>query len=230
MAESKPAAKETPPPTVSDVLQKADISLDGYDDIFSDFDYSPFGKRLLSEDFLSELRRRYSYTWKGDPIVNFTLPKARRSEKTESLIKKRIKDHFKSRVKEIERKTREKIRNGAVRVSIGIVLSFALFVVPELETVPALTIFSVLIWYSTWSGLESILQASSTFKKRRAFAERFMKAEYNFASEEDVVKSIEEAQAAQKEAQKDAQKEAQKEPQKEPDKPTPGDQKSPKSS
>src|SRR4030042_191107 len=127
MAESKQ------PLTVSDVLQRADIALDDYDDIFSDFDFSPYEKRLLSEDFLRELSRRYSYARKGQFAVNFTLPGARRSEKVESLVRKRIKEHFKSRCKEIGRKTRDKTRNGVIRVSIGVLLSFSLFVVPELE-------------------------------------------------------------------------------------------------
>jgi hypothetical protein len=182
------------PRTVSDVLQSADIALDNYDDLFSDFDPSPYEKRLLSEDFIYELRRRYAARGKGEFIVNFTLPGAVRSEKTEALIRKRIKEHFKSRVREIERKAREKANNGAARLAIGIILSFALFLIPALETVPALTIFSVLIWYSTWSGLENLLQASTSYSRKRAFAEKFMKAEYNFLSQEAFLQSMQKLQ------------------------------------
>lgn len=192
------------PKTVSDVLQKADIALDHYDDIFSDFDPSPIEKRLLSEDFTYELRRRYAATGKGEFAVNFTLPKAVRSEKTEALIKKRIKEHFRGRMRDIERKARDKAHNGAIRLAIGVLLSFSLFVIPELETVPALTIFSVLIWYSTWSGLENLLQASSSFGKKRAFAEKFMKAEYAFYSEEDVIASMQKLQEPEMPAKTEA--------------------------
>ncbi len=203
--EQKPAPKEPqqkggaaiPKETVSDVLQRADIALDDYDDIFSDFDPSPYNKRLLSEDFLYELRRRCLSTGKGEFAVNFTLPRAARSEKTEALIKKRLKEHFRLRVREIEQKAKEKARNGAIRLTVGILLSLALFIVPELETVPVLTIYSVLIWYSTWSGLENILQASYSFRKRKVSAEKLLKADYAFLSEEDVMESMQQARDAE---------------------------------
>ncbi len=185
--ENKP---QIPAKTFTEALQRADIALDSYDDIFSDFDPSPYEKRLLSEDFIYELRRRYAATGKGEFMVNLTLPKALRSDKVEGLVKKRIKEHFKSRVREIERRTREKARNGAIRLIIGILLAVGLFSVPEFETVPLMTIFSVLIWYSIWSGLESVLEASSSLGRKKAFAEKFMKAEYNFFSQEDVIQSI----------------------------------------
>ncbi len=185
------------PMTVSDVLQKADIALDDYDVLCSDFDPSPYEKRLLSEDFISELHRRYAATGKGDFVVNFTLPRSVRSEKTESLIKKRVKEHFRNRIRDIERKTREKANNGAIRLLLGVALSVALFLVPALETVPILTIFSVLIWYSIWSGLENVLEASSSLNRRKAFAEKFMRADYNFYSQEDVLESMQKLQESE---------------------------------
>lgn len=180
--------------SVSDVLQRADIALDGYEDIFSDFDPSPYSKRLLSDDFLSELHRRYSVTGKGKLEVLFTLPKADRDEKTEALIKKRIKDYFRGRVKDVERRARDKTRAGIVRIAAGIIFSLAFFAFPELEAAPAATILSVLIWYSMWTGFESLSEASIRLNRRRAFAERFLKAEYEFVAEEDVLESMQKMQ------------------------------------
>jgi hypothetical protein len=62
--------KKIDPKSVSDIFQIAPIALDTYDDIFSDFDPSPFDHRVISEDFLSELRRRYNLT----PKDNFVVP------------------------------------------------------------------------------------------------------------------------------------------------------------
>ncbi|MCI0504304.1 hypothetical protein L0Y65_06380 [Candidatus Micrarchaeota archaeon] len=200
--------------TVSDVLQKADISIDSYEDIFSDFDPSPIEKRLLSEDFIYELRRRHAATGKGEFVVNFTLPKSMRSEKTEALIRKRIKEHFKSRVREIERKAREKADNGSHRLLAGVLLTIALFLFPQLEIVPVLTILSVLIWYSLWSGLENVLEASSSLRRKKAFAEKFMKAEYSFISQEDVLQSMQKLQGQDAPAKPDPQKAVQKQEQK----------------
>jgi len=192
--------------TVSDVLQKADIALDSYDDIFSDFDPSPYESRLLSEDFLYELNRRYAATPKGQFSVNFTLPGHLRSEKIESLIKKRIKDHFRARMKKTEIRAHGHARTGAIRVGAGIVLSIAVFLVPQLETVPLVTIFSVLIWYAIWSGIESISEASVHLGRRRALAEKFLRSEYSFISQEDVLESMRRLQAAENLQKADAQR------------------------
>jgi len=178
------------PKSVTEVLQTAEIALDGYDDIFSDFDPSPYEKRLLSEDFLIELRRRHAAKLKGGFVLNLTIPRALRSDKTEVLIKKRIKDHFRIRFKELEKASKDKVRHGAVLLVIGVLLSAAIIVIPMLETVPFLTIFSVLIWYTMWSGFEQIFEPARRLKRKTDFAERFMKAEYNFISQEDIVMSI----------------------------------------
>ncbi len=194
------------PKTVSDVLQKVDMALDVYDDLFSDFDPSPYHTRLLSEDFLSELRRRYVSTGENDIVVNFTIPEALRNDKTESLIKKRIKEHFKMRVRTIKQKAREKVDNGVIRLAGGILLSIALFIVPELDTVPLLTIFSVLIWYSIWSGLENVLEASSSLGKKKAFAEKFTRADYIFYSQEEVLESMQKLQGSESSVKSEPQK------------------------
>lgn len=200
--------------TVSDVLQNVDMALDLYDDLFSDFDPSPFQTRLLSEDFLSELRRRFAATGQNDIVVNFTMPKALRNEKTEVLIKKRIKDHFKVRVREIKHKTREKADNGVIRLFVGVILSVALLLFPQLDVVPILTIFSVLIWYSLWSGLENVLEASSSLGRKMAFAEKFMKADYRFFSQEDVLQSMQKLQDSEQSPKPEALKTEQKQEQK----------------
>ncbi|MFH1520362.1 MAG: hypothetical protein ABID61_01830 [Candidatus Micrarchaeota archaeon] len=183
--------------TISDVMQITQIALDNYDDIFSDFDPSPYGTRLLSEDFLRELSRRYSQKKKGEFIVNFTIPANERSEKTESLIKKRFKDYFKQELKNLEKIQKDKRFDGMIRILVGILLSALLITVPELDTTPILTIFSVLLWYVLWSGFELIFDASREFKRKLVFTENFMKAKYNFVTEEQIITTIQKLQDIQ---------------------------------
>jgi hypothetical protein len=63
------------PVAVTEVLKTTQVALDNYDDIFSDFDYSDYSKRLLSYDFLKELRRRYEERKKGEYEITFSIPK-----------------------------------------------------------------------------------------------------------------------------------------------------------
>jgi hypothetical protein len=182
--------KPVDPRSVTDLLQTAQIALDTYDDIFSDFDPSPYEKRLLSDDFLNELRRRHAERRKGEFVVNFTLPKALRSEKTEALVRKRIKDYFKGRLRETGKERRDKLREGLLRLFIGLVFSLMLVVFPQLDIIPLLTILSVLIWYVLWSGFEELFDVSRRLKRKEAFYEKFLRAEYNFMDQEEIVRSI----------------------------------------
>jgi len=186
-AEHKPEAAPTDAKTVSDILQSVQIAIDTYDDIFSDFDPSPIQTRLLSDDFLNELHRRHAERHTGEFAVNFTLPKALRSEKTEALVKKRLKDYFKGRLRNVERERKDKLWQGILRLLVGVAISLSLIIFPELEAVPVLTILSVLIWYVLWSGFEDIFEVSSRLKKKQAFYGKLLKAHYAFLDQESVL-------------------------------------------
>ncbi len=190
------------PKTVSDVLQIVDIALDGYDDIFSDFDPSPYATRLLSDDFLNELFRRYSRTSKGRYVVNFSVPRALRSEKTETLVRKRIKDHFRERDRVWDARIQERIRIGLIRLAIGALVSGAILIFPSLDVAPVLTLLSVLVWYFMWTGFDSLIEIPMRLRRRKERADRYLSADYNFISQEDVLNSMQRLQAAPAEAPK----------------------------
>jgi len=179
------------PLTVSDVLQKVDIALDSYDDIFSDFDPSPFQTRLMSEDFLNELHGRHTETSKGTFTVSFTLPKALRSEKTESLVRKRIKDYFREMHKKVDKRISDEKKEGIVRIVAGVGIGIAILVVPYLSNPHFAPMLSVLSWYVLWTGYGHLFDTSPRLEKKRIFAERFMKAEYVFLDQEEVAGEIE---------------------------------------
>ncbi len=207
---------KAPPKTLSDVFQKVDIALDGYDDLFSDFDPSPYATRILSEDFLNELFRRYSQTPKGRIVVNFTVPRSARSEKTESLIRKRLKDHFRERDKTWDGRMRERVRLGLIRLAIGAVVSAAILLFPELDVPPILTLLSVLVWYFMWTGFDSLIEVPMRLQRKKVRADQFLAADYNFFSQEDVVQSIQKLAEAPPQKPEPAQKPQKIEPEKKP--------------
>lgn len=178
------------PKTVSDALQITQVALDSYDDIFSDFDPSPYETRLLSDDFITELRRHYAENRKGEFIIHFTIPKTLRSEKTESLVKRRIKDHFRTRLKELEKESGDRMKKGIIRVSIGIFFLFLTLFIPSLDIHPYVEIMSVFSWYFIWAGLELIFESSSRLRRKIVFSEKFLRAEYKFIDQEEVVRMV----------------------------------------
>jgi hypothetical protein len=48
----------------------------------------------------------------------------------------------------------------------------------------------VLIWYVLWSGFEELFDVSRRLKRKEAFYDKFLRAEYNFMDQEEVVRSM----------------------------------------
>jgi hypothetical protein len=219
--------KKTDVKTVSEALQISHIAIDTYDDLFSDFDPSSYETRMLSEDFLHELHHRYSENKKGEFSIRISIPKALRSEKIESVAKRRFKEYFKRELRHIQKAEKEKKSNGVLRILVGMVLSALLVVFPELDTVPLLTIFSVLIWYSLWSGFEHVFELSKNLEHKIKFFEKFVRAEFVFVSEEDLIQLMQKLQETATEPSKQEliKSEQKKEPQTEQQKKTISEQK-----
>jgi len=209
------AAEEMKPATLINLVH---IALDDYDDIFSDFDPSPYSSRLLSDDFLKEVQKRYTENKKGSFEVRFSLPAALRSAKTEGLIKKRLKDYFSMRLRDINHELEKQKRKGGIYLVTGFVILSAtiflatynrdsefIFKLPEILLVP-------LGWYTIWMGIEKILETPSKLDDQKRFYEKFKKADYQFIPEEEIVKQIE-ATAAKEEIK--AQEKSREEPKKE---------------
>lgn len=127
--------------------------------------------------------------------MNFTMPKNLRSQKTETIIKKRLKDYFKSRLKKIDETLGDLHKKGVIRIALGLIASAGLFFIPA-DNIPALTLLSVLVWYLLWSGYEYLFDDAGSLRKKSAFYNRFVKAKFNFVDEEAIVEQIQKVQGA----------------------------------
>jgi len=170
------------------------ISLDTYDDIFSDFDPRPYSQRELSQDFLHEMQQRYLETPQGRIEVRFDLPAGVRDPKLDATAKKRIRDHF-----EIERKREEaKILHikwkGVKYVVLG---SGALIVatLPLLEWSDNVlmnigsTILMPIAWFFSFTGASIYVDDWKEARERAVFCARFEKANYVFVDEPQDLKA-----------------------------------------
>jgi len=180
---------------LSSIMNSIQIALDGYDDIFSDFDPSPYNKRILSDDLIKEMQKRYIETKKGEFEVRFSLPSTIRDPKTETLIKKRLKDYFSHQIKEVDIEINDHKNRGIKRIALGaILLSIEIiglhtakdfvFDVISVLTVPA-------GWYGMYSGYEYLFDQPARMTEQRKFMKKFHDANYLFVSEEELVKNLE---------------------------------------
>lgn len=185
----------------SAILSLIHIGLDSYDDIFSDFDPSPYSERLLSEDFVFEARRRCAETGKGGLELRFSLPGRLRSQKTEALIKRRLKRYFQMKVKEGEEEIKKSRMRGAIYFAAGFAVLLFVAAVLQIEALRSISHFlEVLLvpigWFGMFDGVELLVESPRKFEKEINFNRRLSEAAYNFFSEEELVKSLEASEAA----------------------------------
>lgn len=170
-----------------DLLKKSEISLwlDTYDDIFSDFDPRPYSQRTLSDDFLFEAKKASRDTKSGIEL-KFLIAKDLRNAEKEALINKRLHEHFKKHLLELQKEINGTIRQGMLFVLAGIIFMFiATFILirfPEKNIFPAFLV--VLLdpagWFLLWEGLDLIVFKSKQEIPDLKFYEKMSKCEIGF--------------------------------------------------
>ena len=174
----------------SEALREITIQLDTYEDIFSDFDPRPFAQRELSEDFLKEIQRRYMEDKRGRFEVHFNIPSSERDIRGESLIKKRLREHFDFMAKReahIIKKTKDR---GYLYIIIGMLVLLAdtyfFFVLDESQVI--YHILSIMLvpagWYGMFTGIGKVIDEPFEAVERKKLYEKFEKANFIFLSDE----------------------------------------------
>lgn len=196
----------------SSFLNLLHIALDTYDDIFSDFDPSNYEHRILSDDFLKEIQKRYVETKKGDIEIRFSIPAVMRSAKVEVLIKKRLKQYFLGQIKLLDIEIEKRKRTGIIYFFIGFLVLLITYYSADIfpgshsaQIVAAL--LTPLGWFGMWEGLGLFVQSPVKYEEQKKFYIRFSKANYIFINEEDFLRELSEKEKesiAQAEAQKKA--------------------------
>jgi len=198
-------------------INLVDIALDSYDDIFSDFDPSPYTKRALSMDLIKEIERRCDLSKGKNAEIVFSLPKKMRNAKDEAVIKERLKEYFTKRAEEINDEVKKEKKLDAILVGGGVVFitisniisayagenSVFLKILHEITLVPG--------WVGEFLGLERMFLETKKIRENGRLYEKLKDAVYIFVSTEDVLKKMSEGMQAQGGQQTEAQKnEAQK--------------------
>lgn len=179
------------PPTNPRKIGSIVIALDNYNDIFSDFDTSPYQHRLISDDFLKEIQKRYIESEKGDIEVKLSLSGSLRDAKVEGMIKKRIKGYFNLQVKEAETAIKKRRLIGILYLIVGFFLLAIEYQLAEPDFVEAIPrAISILLlpagWFSMWNGLDLLIQIPEDMSKQKKLYTKFAKADYTFVSEEEL--------------------------------------------
>jgi hypothetical protein len=169
------------------LLQNSEVSLilDVYDDIFSDFDPRPYSQRSLSYDFIDEAKRAIRDLPSGQIQLKFLIPYKLRNIPTESMIKKRLKEHFSKHFIEHKKNVRKTKVRGGIMAFTGIAM---IFIASALNSdyytgfIPRFlqTLLEPAGWFTAWVGLEHAFESLAEESQTTKFYEKMAKAEMTF--------------------------------------------------
>lgn len=169
-------------------IKEGNISLilDGYNDIFSDFDPRSTSRRALSSDFLQECKNAARDKPKTGVELRLLVPRALRKTSDEHIIKKRLREHFHKHHHEMELK-QNIIRKGGIRwIVAGLVLSMIAVALHDHTDRFWVTLLFVLAepasWFSMWTGFDKIFLEPKKHDAEHEFHEKMENAQILFES------------------------------------------------
>lgn len=168
-------------------MNEVSIWLDTYDDLYSDFDPRPFSKRLVSHDFIDELKRNLAETPFGPVHVTLFIPDARRQSSTETEIISSLQNFFTTSLQAVKAALRNLFIQGIIMglTGIGLLLTATYMAYEESPGFLATAITVVLQpagWFLVWNGLDHIFFESKTRRSERKFLDKMCRSQLRFGS------------------------------------------------
>ncbi|PKP55813.1 MAG: hypothetical protein CVT89_07530 [Candidatus Altiarchaeales archaeon HGW-Altiarchaeales-2] len=167
-------------------LSEVSLILDTYDDIFSDFDPRTYEERGLSDDFLSEAKKRVRKKSSGTIELKFLIPANKRNMSDETIIKKRLTEHFNKEFEHLNKQRRKIIKEGAIFITFGIVVMFiATHLILFGAEKDLLTSFIIIVmepagWFLFWEGASMAIFESKKVTPELEFCEKMSNCEISF--------------------------------------------------
>jgi hypothetical protein len=168
-------------------LSEISLWLDGYDDIFSDFDPRPYSERALSDDFLSESKKAAREKTSGTIDLKFLIPSSQRDIKLEEVIRKRLHEHFRKHHHLQETEVHVMRRDGFLTILLGFTIMMVSTYLRSIESASMVQQFMFVVlepggWFVTWFGLDQIFYASRQKKADLEFYSKMSRCEIHFLS------------------------------------------------
>jgi len=151
-------------------MMKADphtikIWLDGYEDIFSDFDPRHFSEKTISDDFLHELKKLSRETRYDIAELKLLLPANKRKPDDESMISKRLTTLFKNNFLFHRQDKKQIMKKGGVFLLCGSLIMVAAGYISYIQP-QSFFMHSLLVllepagWFSVWYGFENLFSTT----------------------------------------------------------------------
>jgi hypothetical protein len=167
-------------------IQEISIAIDSWDDIFSDFDPSPLELRVLSEDFLLELRKRYRETQQGNYTITLYAPITFKDDNTERIVIKRLKQYFKFRHLSLTKELNNQRAKGGLFIVLGVGALGTMSMVTFFKLLSQLQIelYGIVLvplgWFGIWEGFSRIIEPAPKLTQELALYSKLAKVTIKF--------------------------------------------------
>lgn len=166
------------------------IWLDSYDDVFDDWDPSPFKLRDIEDEFLDFIWDSVEDIPKRDKIVfEFGIPSAQRNVLKEHTLISALKHQFDYMLTRNERKRRHEQLEAIKYFLLGIFFFIVAYMGPFKSETLLITILEdglfVGGWVFMWETFSNVFIESRELNEERSIIKRFMQAEVRFLEKKD---------------------------------------------
>lgn len=166
-------------------LSTISISLDNYNDIFSDFDPRPFNQKSLSVDFLDELKRATRDKASGGFEVSMLIEESKRNIQDEQTIRKRLREHFKKHYLQYKSEVDSVRFKGIIFAFSGIMMIAAASMIATINLNSFwFNLILVLLepggWFLGWTGLDQLFYTIRDMKPDLEFYRKMSSCDYKF--------------------------------------------------
>lgn len=163
------------------------IWLDTYDDLYSDFDSRKFSKRLVSEDFIHELKRNAKEVKGAVSVLLLHLPAEVRKPQVEDEILQSLKGYFLRQHMVIKSEVAHIFRKGIAMALVGTLL---LIVAAYLHFLNARSFLNSVIqiilepagWFLIWNGLDILFYEIRIRRSQLNFFDKIRNCNLQFVS------------------------------------------------
>lgn len=170
------------------------LSLDDYDELFSDFDHRPANERLVSDDFIQELRRACLDRSPEGLALQLSLPKRARNAAIERVLKDRLREHLTRQRQRLEDLLDKDRRLGWSLLALGVALMFGAAWLLHAQTGSFAVSFVIVLlepagWFTFWEGLNLLIFRTRDARPELAFYRKLAGAQIRFVDEAGFVKA-----------------------------------------
>lgn len=163
------------------------LTLDSYQDLFSDFDPRDYSERGLSDDFLHELKSAVGEVPFEEFEMIFSLPSKERNQELEKIITERLHSYFRKREMLLLKEKRDFIKSGIWLTIIGLaVLCGSIFLAWYESDDKIFSLFKVVLepagWFMSWYGLDQVFYLSRKNIHNLKFYQKAMKGKILFVN------------------------------------------------